>query len=1028
MSLRGAVIAAILAGLIAPRQSASVSARTLTPALPLHDALAGGEQAAFTFDVSAGAAAHLVVTQEGIDVALILRPRGSPTPTHSLDYVGGTAGAEQLFPPVSDAPAAWDVVVRPVQARAARGAYTITLDLAPADDRARAVAAARDLHYRTLMPNRVEDSAAIQRELAGYTSSADAALLAGDVEQAAESTFQVARRRDTLGDTLAAIDGEKRALELFRQAGRPDREGRVLNRLGDLSRKIGEVVDAEQYFNEALPLSRAAGDSESVADILNNSGLLLFVVGRYDEAIERLQEAIPLAQAIDSANVEGAANYNIGEAHFAMGDYPRAADYFQRAGNVLRRMNLPRRIGRAQQGLAESYYAQGDRARADETIKNAIALYEQSGDRAYLAEGLASYGLMRHGEGDNEEAVALFARAQPMLREGRNGRVESRVLTGWSEADLERGDLDSALAKADEALRLAREASSPAGQARAQYVRARVMQARGRLGEAADAIDSALQLVEGTRGAIRRTELRTSYLAAVSGYYDLAVDLLEGEGRVAEAFEMSERSRARTLLEGLAQSAAQIDKGVDASAVARRRALLSRIDAKENYRAQLALQGDKIAQATAAAKEIAALREQLTALERQIQSASPAYWALQKPQPVAASHVQHALLDAGTTLVEFHVGAARSYAFVLDRGAVVSVTLPSERVLDDLARRYHETLSRDLDTMAAADRNAAIAQAAALGRRLAAAVWTPIAPRVKGSRLLIVADGALQYVPFAALPGRAGRPLLADHEIVYLPSASVLDWLRRDSRPVGSAPAAVFADPVFSKDDPRLAAARDHAAPSATRGPAPSTGSGSPGARSRGDGGEYGRLRFSRREAEAIVAVEPGAFQALDFSAAKSTLLGRSLRGFGILHFATHGSIDTQHPEQSGLVLSLVDRTGKPVDGFLRLHEIYNLDLDADLVVLSACRTALGKEVHGEGLIGLTRGFLYAGASRVVSSIWNVDDRASAELMKRFYEAMVVRKKAPAAALREAQLSLLEDPRWTSPHYWAAFSAFGEPK
>src|SRR5262249_46782796 len=143
--------------------------------------------------------------------------------------------------------------------------------------------------------------------------------------------------------------------------------------------------------------------------------------------------------------------------------------------------------------------------------------------------------------------------------------------------------------------------------------------------------------------------------------------------------------------------------------------------------------------------------------------------------------------------------------------------------------------------------------------------------------------------------------------------------------------------------------------------------------------------------------------------------------------FATHGSINTQQPELSGLVFSLVDRSGRPIDGFLRLHEIYNLELDADLVVLSACRTALGKEVHGEGLIGLTRGFMYAGASRVVSSIWNVDDRASAELMKRFYDAMLTRKLAPAAALRDAQLSLLKDPRWANPHYWAAFSAFGEP-
>jgi len=192
--------------------------------------------------------------------------------------------------------------------------------------------------------------------------------------------------------------------------------------------------------------------------------------------------------------------------------------------------------------------------------------------------------------------------------------------------------------------------------------------------------------------------------------------------------------------------------------------------------------------------------------------------------------------------------------------------------------------------------------------------------------------------------------------------------------------------------------------------------------------GTFARLRFSRDEAEAIGAVSPDAFAALDFRAAKQTLTSRDLRKYRILHFATHGSLDTAHPELSGLVLSLVDANGKPIDGFLRLHEIYNLDLDADLVVLSACRTALGKDVHGEGLIGLTRGFMYAGASRVVSSVWNVDDRASAQLMARFYEAMLTKGHSPASALREAQLALLHNPRFANPHYWAAFGLQGDWK
>src|SRR5256885_618905 len=197
----------------------------------------------------------------------------------------------------------------------------------------------------------------------------------------------------------------------------------------------------------------------------------------------------------------------------------------------------------------------------------------------------------------------------------------------------------------------------------------------------------------------------------------------------------------------------------------------------------------------------------------------------------------------------------------------------------------------------------------------------------------------------------------------------------------------------------------------------PNAASWRPGSRPPADGWRRSPGRRSNR-----------AFEALDVSAAKQTLGARDLRKYRILHFATHGSLNTARPELSGLVLSLVYTDGKPIDGFLRLHEIYNLDLDADLVVLSACRTALGKEVHGEGLIGLTRGFMYAGASRVVSSVWNVDDRASARLMARFYAAMLTRGRSPASALRDAQLSLLHEPRWANPHYWAAFALQGDWK
>jgi len=192
--------------------------------------------------------------------------------------------------------------------------------------------------------------------------------------------------------------------------------------------------------------------------------------------------------------------------------------------------------------------------------------------------------------------------------------------------------------------------------------------------------------------------------------------------------------------------------------------------------------------------------------------------------------------------------------------------------------------------------------------------------------------------------------------------------------------------------------------------------------------GAFERLPGTRNEARLIAQLAgPGrSFQALDFDASRATALSAKLYDYRIVHFATHGILNSRHPELSGLLLSMVDRAGKPTDGFLQTHDIYDMKLRADLVVLSACETALGTEIAGEGLVGLTRGFMYAGAPRVVASLWRVPDGATSELMRRFYQNMLSNGLPAAAALRRAEISLRREPRWSSPYYWAAFTLQGE--
>ena len=442
-------------------------------------------------------------------------------------------------------------------------------------------------------------------------------------------------------------------------------------------------------------------------------------------------------------------------------------------------------------------------------------------------------------------------------------------------------------------------------------------------------------------------------------------------------------------------------------------------------------------------------------MSAQIRASSPRYADLTQPQPLGLAKIQQQVLDPDTLLLEYALGDNASYLFVASQTELTSYHLPKREEIEAVTRRVRDLLTAPQpqpdDTAAKFQARIKKAgadywtQAAALSRMLLG----PVASQLSGKRLLIVADGALQYLPFGALPapemgrrgdgatGRKGKrrpvapsphrpvvftPLIVNHEIVHLPSASALAVLRRElaGRQPAEKAVAVLADPVFSADDSRVKSG----------GKTQAGGEAAPGLTLAIDDvrGDLRRLLMTKGEAEAILSVTPpsAGLKALDFQADRATATSDELSRYRIVHFATHGLLNSQHPELSGLALSLVDERGRPQDGFLRLHEIFNLRLPAELVVLSACQTGLGKEVKGEGLVGLTRGFMYAGAARVVASLWRVDDTATAELMELFYRRMLRDGMRPAAALREAQVEMWKRAPGRSPFYWAGFVIQGE--
>jgi CHAT domain-containing protein len=443
-------------------------------------------------------------------------------------------------------------------------------------------------------------------------------------------------------------------------------------------------------------------------------------------------------------------------------------------------------------------------------------------------------------------------------------------------------------------------------------------------------------------------------------------------------------------------------------------------------------------------KEVDALIAQLQEVESQIRQNSPRYAALTQPQPLTTAEIQQAL-DADTLLLEYSLGDERSFLWAGTPTAVNSYELPKREVIEAIVQRVYAMLtSPNRSVRNETEKQRILRQAEAneqfstSGAELTRMLLALVAKQLGNKRLVIVADGALHYLPFGALPdpntldGKGGwQPLIVEHEVVNLPSASTLEALRRElagRKPVAKT-LAVLADPVFTTNDDRF---KERAPQPAAKPDESVAGL----ARKRilqqltqtNGGLQIERLPFTRQEAEQILALSPTGevMKALDFEASRATALSDRLGQYRYVHFATHGLADSERPELSAILLSLFDEQGRPQDGFLRAHEVYNMNLPAEMVVLSACETGLGKLTKGEGLVSLTRGFMYAGAARVVVSLWSVSDRATAELMTKFYRKVLVEGLRPAAALRAAQVEMWKSERWAPPYYWAAFTLQGE--
>ncbi len=993
----------------------------LRAGVTVHDTIGGLNPTTFRIEVPAGLAARVRLQHEGLYVVLTLLKDGQRI--DSSDDSNGESGYEMLAAPIQEVDASYEVTVVPI-VHDYCGSYDLVLEQGPADENARLIAEAHRLNREARRLESTGDAKSLDTSLQRFTEAIDAAERAGEPLIEGEALFRSAIVFGIVSRIAEGVARADRAISLFHLLGFKGAEGRAIDRRGELTRRVGDVVAAEQDLKAALPLVTEARDYEGICDVRNNLGLVYEQTGRWDDAIALFQAALPLASRA-SLDTESALEVNLGNTYSDMGDYSRALPPLERSLAAKRILNNPRRISQTLHAIALVQFAMGDDAKGGATLQEALKLSIVSGDPQAIGNATATLGRLQLREHKVDEAIESFGKSLEMLRKAKDPRAEARVLTTLARTELDRGLLEQATKSASQALAGARDTADRANESESLYLRARVFQKSGRLDDALTDAEGAVEVVESMREAIVNPDLRKTYLGTVRKYFDLVIDLqmLKHErnpdgGFAAEAFRANERSRARTLLESLARSQADVVKGVPPELLTQERNIRRNLQARESYRAQL-MRGDRSRPEIAATENaISELVGDYRALKSRIRAASPEYAALEFPEPLPLSEVQSRLLDADTMLIEYHLGAERSFVWVVGEKSVAVHTLPGEAHVEELVKNWHDLLRRNpsaLDQPAAQKLRSRTERA---GQALALAVFRPIASEVKGKRLLIVADGALHYAPFAALPDERHRPLVTSHEIAYLQSATLLDTLRRMPRRSGApSSVAVFADPVFQRNDPRFG-----------KGAAPASESRS--MERWGNPGDFRRLKFTRNEAKAILASanRRKSLEALDFNATKQSLMTADLRRYGILHIATHGVVNAEEPDLSGLIFSMYDQRGKKIDGFLRLHDVYNLDLQADLVVLSACRTALGKAVYGEGLISLTRGFMYGGAKRVISTAWSVDDRAAAKLMTNVYDAMLRRGASPARALREAQTAMSRDPRWSDPYYWAAFTMQGDWK
>ena len=875
--------------------------------------------------------------------------------------------------------------------------------------------------YKNAIPL-LEESLTIARQNNYLAGRAEALLCLSEAQNFTDHALALATAQDALalwqttGDNRAIIrsnlsigtyhlaqnsleeatSSNETALNLSRSSGFQELEAEALINLGFIEYRKGAWQNVTRFLWDAEKLIDAEGEPFKMTQILSAIAEAYIESGLPETGLPKYQEALEYIRKTNRPRDEVVVRWAIGRAQYFSHKYPEALDTLQQALADAESQEQPVVMAMCHDLLGRTYEATGDRLAALRHLETALELYSDANNTMEIARTRARIGQIYENSGRFDKARPAYQEALKTF-DALSDRVnQSATLFALGRLEMNSGNYDTA-----ESL-----------------------------------LRKSIDATENMRRMSTSRDLTAAFSATVHDRYEQYIQCLmrnspgpSASSQTTVAFQTSESARGRSLAELLRVADTNLLSNVDPKLSAQETSLRQLLRVKEDQRVSLLArtsdeeQRDELKKLDA---DLERLGTQYKNVLAGISTRYPAYKQLTQPQGWDLRRIQEEVIgDNDTVLLEYLLGSPRSYVWAVTRNSITSHALPSREVISNTVQSLYNLL-KERPQPETKDK---VDQAA---RELAQMILFPVTDELNKRQIILAADDALDYIPFQILPAGPNNPepVVAQHDVINVPSASILGELRKEAgrRGVRAKTLAVFGNPIFTAKSGQPDSSKQVASAQTSADQLKHALRSIEMDRNSADLSTLDRLFYAAQEIANLrdVATEAQTFAASDYDATREQLLKMDFTQFAILHLATHGWLNPKHPENSGLLLSTINRDGKTVNGFVGLQDIYSLRAPVDLVVLSACETGLGKDIRGEGLVGLTRGFMYAGATSVVASLWKVEDEATAELMRRFYIEMLKNGKTPAEALRAAQNSIRQVPEWSAPHYWAGFTLQGE--